>query len=679
MTLSTTASRVSYAGNDSTDTFAFSFKIWAASNLKVYLRDNATLVDTLQVLSSDYTIDIADEDYPDTGNVVFDDPPATGQTVVIVRDMPLTQELDLIGSGAFPAEAVERQLDKLAAEIQTLREQIGRSLVLPIGTTLRDLVLPEFGATDAGKALVVNATGDAIELSSETLGVAFLSVKSFGAVGDGVADDTEAVNDAFDYLRAQIHEQDETAASIFIVFPGGTYRLTGAINATGIRNRNWGIVGPGAKLLLDFDDGVGLDLTYSRFVSIRDLKIDTAGGKLPGIGILVAREAVGHVADDHHFENVHVIGDYDIACLLNYGSEDFLAVNCTFLNDAAHAADRHGVRLDGANLLGITSEFQTIPADTPVSFNTIVFEQSDIRRANGGPCLFMTKTDGFRWRGFMATTSGHVVELNTTAARFNRDAYFDVHMETTGMDQCFLFTGDAIQSLVGFSYIDYNPFASDEIFRADTGVTSVTLVHPEIKIRNIRNGSGVANGIFAPFDAFHFRKPDLKIFNNGAPVLELWDGITVAAWAGTEDHTGDTNEALLKTVLLPAANFLGEYGQIEVDVFFEFDASGNAKTMRGRIAAEGDGLTGDIFLATADATGTAKSLHDRRIIANAGAVDDQVYQNGAATGGFGTTTQLAATGSLDTEQPLEIVFTAQLANAADRIALKRYTITLRLT
>lgn len=161
MTLSTTSSRISYAANGATTTFAFAFKIWAASNLKVYLRDNATLADTLQTLNSDYTIDILA--YPNTGNVVFAAAPAAGQTVAIVREMPLTQELDLIASGAFAAENVEVQLDKLAAQVQTLRELVARSPRFGIGTALSDIGLPEPRGAVANQLLGVRAAGDGFE------------------------------------------------------------------------------------------------------------------------------------------------------------------------------------------------------------------------------------------------------------------------------------------------------------------------------------------------------------------------------------------------------------------------------------------------------------------------------------------------------------------------------------
>lgn len=186
MTLSTTASRVSYAGNGTTTTFAFAFKIWAAANLKVYLRNNATLADALQTLNSDYTIDIVT--YPDTGNVVFANAPPAGQTVVIVRDMALTQDLDLMASGAFAAENLEHQLDKLAAQIQTLREQIARTPRLPVGTALADPPLPEPRASVANQLLAVNATGDGYGLKTP----ADLSLQTVSSFIATLLDDADA-------------------------------------------------------------------------------------------------------------------------------------------------------------------------------------------------------------------------------------------------------------------------------------------------------------------------------------------------------------------------------------------------------------------------------------------------------------------------------------------------------
>ena len=187
MTLSTTISRIAHAGDGVTTAFAFPFKIWAASNLKVHLRGNATLTDTLQALTTHYTVDIVA--YPNAGNVVFLAPPAAGQTVVILRDMPLTQDLDLVASGAFAAENVEVQLDKLAAEIQTLRELVARSPRLPVGTALTDIALPEPRAAVAHQLLGVTAAGDGFDLKTP----ADLSLQTVSSFIATLLDDADAV------------------------------------------------------------------------------------------------------------------------------------------------------------------------------------------------------------------------------------------------------------------------------------------------------------------------------------------------------------------------------------------------------------------------------------------------------------------------------------------------------
>jgi hypothetical protein len=188
MTLSTTASRVSYSANGATASFAFAFKIWASSNLKVYLRDTTTLTDTVQTLGVDYTIDAVT--FPNAGNVVFAVAPPSGRTVVILRDLPLTQELDLVASGAFAAENVEAQLDKLAAEIQGLREMIARTPRFAVGSSLVDVQFPEPRLTAANQLVGVTAGGDGFELKSP-VSLAMTTVSSFMAT---LLDDVDAAS-----------------------------------------------------------------------------------------------------------------------------------------------------------------------------------------------------------------------------------------------------------------------------------------------------------------------------------------------------------------------------------------------------------------------------------------------------------------------------------------------------
>lgn len=186
MTLNSISSRIAYAGNGSTQSFPVPFKIWAPTDLKVYIREGESQPDITKVLTADYTLDIPA--YPGSGNVVFNAAPPAGATVVILRDMALTQELDLQASGAFAAENVEVQLDKLAAEIQTLRELIARSPRLPVGSLLSELTLPEPKPANANRLLGIAASGNAYELKAAA-DLPLQSVSSFAAT---LLDDPDA-------------------------------------------------------------------------------------------------------------------------------------------------------------------------------------------------------------------------------------------------------------------------------------------------------------------------------------------------------------------------------------------------------------------------------------------------------------------------------------------------------
>jgi len=156
MTLSTTTNKITYAGNDATTSFAYTFKIWATADLKVYTRTAG--VDTLKTETTHYSVTGT---LPGTGNVVFVAAPATGTTVIIVRDRAATQDLDLIANGTFAAENIEIQLDKLAAQVQAVREILNRAPAVPIGNTVASWSLPEPVASQ-----LIGYASDALSLTS---------------------------------------------------------------------------------------------------------------------------------------------------------------------------------------------------------------------------------------------------------------------------------------------------------------------------------------------------------------------------------------------------------------------------------------------------------------------------------------------------------------------------------
>ena len=247
MTISTTESRKSYTGNGSTASFSFPYKFLADGDLKVYV-DNV-----LKTLTTDYTLSGAGD--ASGGTVTFVTAPASLTSVVFYRDMAITQEVDYITGDAFPAETHEEALDRLTMIDQQQEDQIDRAVKLQLGDETSSMELP-LKATRATKMLGFDADGD-VAVSGSTMtdiesavlvtktvtaGGAVtdaaniiydqggtgsvsrtvenklqesVSVKDFGAAGDGVTNDTAAFVAAFANMTAN--------TSLYI--PAGHYIL----------------------------------------------------------------------------------------------------------------------------------------------------------------------------------------------------------------------------------------------------------------------------------------------------------------------------------------------------------------------------------------------------------------------------------------------------------------------
>ena len=159
MTVSSTTVKNSYSGNSSTTVFAYSFKIFADSDLQVIIR-SSTGTETTKTLTTHYTVSGAGD--ASGGNVTFTsgNTPATGETVVIRRGVPQTQAIDYIANDPFPAESHEEGLDRATMTTQQVQEELDRSIKLSRTNTMTST---EFtvGATDrANKILAFDSSGE---------------------------------------------------------------------------------------------------------------------------------------------------------------------------------------------------------------------------------------------------------------------------------------------------------------------------------------------------------------------------------------------------------------------------------------------------------------------------------------------------------------------------------------
>ena len=186
MTVSSTVVRNSYAGDNSTTQFTYTFPIHSTSELKVILRSSAG-VETVQTLNSDFTIN----DTGTGGTVTFTTAPATGVSVVLLRDTNLTQDVDYIANDPFPAETHEGALDKIVLSVQELQEEIDRSIKVSRTAPITNAQITDDATARAGKLLGFASDGQSLDA---TIDGSQVSVNATNAANSATAAATSATN-----------------------------------------------------------------------------------------------------------------------------------------------------------------------------------------------------------------------------------------------------------------------------------------------------------------------------------------------------------------------------------------------------------------------------------------------------------------------------------------------------
>jgi hypothetical protein len=237
MTVSTAQSRVAYLGNNVTVLFPVPFPFIQDEYLTVVRTNNATLVATPLILNSGgpdgYTVQGAGSP---TGSVTVVTAPTASETLSIFRVVPATQEADFVANDPFPAETFEDSLDKLTMIVGQAVTDVGRSLKLFDGDTdgsgrynangnrivgLTEGVDPEDAATvgqlvGAGSGNFIQSGVGAVTRTMQNKVRESVSVKDFGAVGDGLVDDTAAFVSAIAVV----------ATGGLVEVPTGTYLIS---------------------------------------------------------------------------------------------------------------------------------------------------------------------------------------------------------------------------------------------------------------------------------------------------------------------------------------------------------------------------------------------------------------------------------------------------------------------
>ena len=254
MTISSTV-RIAgpFTGNGVTTTFPFTYKVFSTADVQVIRLTISTGVETTLTLVTDYNITLnGNQDSNPGGNIVMVTPLLALYKLTATSDIANLQPTDLTNQGGFYPEVITDALDRATIQIQQLADQTDRAIKIPISDGVLDMTTP--GTADrASKYFVYDASGkpsvssgsgtdtalrtDLANASASLAGSRLsgfrqtgtgavartvdaklkdtVSVKDFGAVGDGVTDDTAAIQAAI-----------TAGANKEVYFPSGTYVAT---------------------------------------------------------------------------------------------------------------------------------------------------------------------------------------------------------------------------------------------------------------------------------------------------------------------------------------------------------------------------------------------------------------------------------------------------------------------
>lgn len=120
-----------YVGTGDVNSYTFPFRVFAADQVKVYVRAadaaSGTLLDTTQ-----YSVTLASASAQTVGGTVtLSTPLAAGAKLVILSNIPYTQLLALQNQGAFNAEDLNAAWDKNTALSQQLLDRLDRAVLAP--------------------------------------------------------------------------------------------------------------------------------------------------------------------------------------------------------------------------------------------------------------------------------------------------------------------------------------------------------------------------------------------------------------------------------------------------------------------------------------------------------------------------------------------------------------------
>jgi len=211
MTVSNLTTKLTYTGNGSTRTFGITFPLLSATHLRIIVTDEDG---TETEVTNNYTLSTALDSitYP-TVDSGLDPLPAT-KKLTLMRETPLTQEIDLQSGHALDAAELEGGYDKLTYLLQEIKEQVARCIKYAVAQT--DITTAERFLSDittAAEAAQASATSAATSANTASDKASQASTSQVLAAGYATDASNYAAAASESAASALSHKQDAATSA----------------------------------------------------------------------------------------------------------------------------------------------------------------------------------------------------------------------------------------------------------------------------------------------------------------------------------------------------------------------------------------------------------------------------------------------------------------------------------
>lgn len=180
MSVSNSTSKIQYATNGSVVDFDFTFGVFASSDLVVVYTDPNNVSTTLTE-SSDYTVTATGSTLKNGGRVTTTTTYPSGGKITIMRQVPVTQEMDFTEGMPTLYETFEDGLDKLTMIAQQELEHINRCITIP-ATDAATITTEVPGASDRANTFLGFDSSGNVMVSPGSVGPIVVSTWGEGLV-----------------------------------------------------------------------------------------------------------------------------------------------------------------------------------------------------------------------------------------------------------------------------------------------------------------------------------------------------------------------------------------------------------------------------------------------------------------------------------------------------------------